>query len=258
MARLIIWGAGTLGRLVGAQWHGTVIGYTQSDKRHAALQAAGIQPRIGDPSDEITAADYLLLALPGHQRQLTAVQILLANGVTAARAVVISSTGYFGQQSGRVTPHTPPGKTDRAQAIAQMERTFAHWAGANGVILRPGGLYNAERGPFQAFLRKQQLPDRPLDRTLALVHYADVATAVIQALRHPNPSPAYNIVTPPCPTRRTFYHACADHIGKTFSALAAESQTNSLVEYDVALLRQHLLPHPAYPDWQAIFGTPLC
>lgn len=248
---LIIWGAGTLGRLVGAQWDGDVAGYTKTTRSHDLLQEMEITPYIGSPIDAMTQSDHLLLALPGHQRQMEAIKRLAESNIVPKRSVLISSTGYYGGVSGVVDENSSAGTSPRAQAIAQMETAFWAWTGARGVILRPGGIYSAERGPFTVFKRRGTLPEKPMNRTLALIHYEDVATAAVNALTHPDPEPIYLAVTHPTPTRGEFYRAAVEQLGWEMGVVVEGAA--DIVTYDTTRLQRDLLPTPAHPDWRTIF-----
>jgi hypothetical protein len=255
MTRLIIWGAGELGRRVAACWLQTdpaAIGYTKTIDRHAALKNLGVEPRTGSPAGALQANDTLLLAIPGHTNQQQAVEQLIAQNTPApARGVLISVTGYHGSRPGLIREDSPVGEGSRPASIRQAEQTFLRWAGRGGVILRLGGLYCDGRGPFSALARRGKVSrSAPPDKTMALLHYDDAATAVCAALRHPAPEQVYLAVTPPCPTRQEFYHAACRKLG-----LAEPAYDPPLglppTEYDVTRLRRDLLPHPAFPDWRS-------
>jgi nucleoside-diphosphate-sugar epimerase len=252
LKRLITWGSGELGGRVAKRWRaqgGEVIGLTQTEQRHADLRARGVEPKVGSPVGLLQEDDVLLLALPGHALQREAIETL-SNTPSPNRVVLISSTGYYGLPTGLVNEETPPGNSERSIAIAATEQTFFDWAGDKGVIIRLGGLYRPGRGPFSALARRGQPPPGPPNKTLALIHYDDAATATLAALVHPTPCPIYVGVTPPCPTRAAFYRAACERLG-----LAPPIFTNPLAEspahFEVTLLRRDLLPHPAYPDWRA-------
>lgn len=253
--QLVIWGAGELGGRVGALWARRgepVLGLTRSPDRHEELCRQGIEPRVGSAVGLLTPDDALLLALPGSARQQEAVEAL-ATAPPPARAVLISSTGYYGTPHGRVDEDTPPGSDERAAAAAAAERVFRAWAGTRGVIVRLGGLYAPGRGPFAALMRRQSAPEGPPDRTLALIHYDDAATAVLAALRHPAPELVYIGVVPPCPTRRQFYEAACRVAGLPEPVFTAPLNRPPAV-YDVTRLRRDLLPIPAHADWRDAFA----
>jgi nucleoside-diphosphate-sugar epimerase len=255
--RLLIWGAGELGGRVGALWvqRGELaLGLTRSTDRHEALRHRGIEPRIASAASLLEPDDSLLLALPGSANQQAAVETL--TGLPPpARAVLISSTAYYGMPHGRVDEDTPAGSDERARAAAAAERLFHAWAGNRGVIMRLGGLYGPGRGPFAALLRRGSAPVGPPDRTLALIHYDDAATATLGALRHAAPEPIYVGVVPPCPTRREFYEAACRLAGLPEPAFEAPLNL-PLAAYDVTRLRRDLLPTPTHPDWRQSLQQP--
>jgi nucleoside-diphosphate-sugar epimerase len=248
--RLVVWGAGELGGRVGAAWVQSgqpVLGVTRSTRRHDDLRAHGIVPCTGNAAERLAPDDALLLALPGSANQQTAVE-MLANTPPPVRAVLISSTGYYGTPHGRVDEDTPRGNNARAIAVEAAELAFRAWADERGIILRLGGLYCSGRGPLTAFLHRSTVPPGPPDRTLALIHYDDAAIATLAALRHASPESIYVGVVPPCPTRGEFYLQACRVISlsePTFDAPLGLSPT----EYNVARLRRDLLPIPAHPDW---------
>ncbi len=188
------------------------------------------------------------LALPGSDA-LTMAVAGLRDGPAPARAVVISSTSYYGVPHGPVDEDTPPGRSDRALRCVGMEKVFRDWAGAGGVVLRCGGLYQKGRGPMSALERRGEAPLGPPDKTLALIHYADAGTAAFEALRHPAPRDTYLAVTPPCPTRQAFYQAACVVAGLDLPGFGPKLR-KPLAEFDVARLRADLLPAPAHPRWQ--------
>ncbi|MCB9545746.1 MAG: hypothetical protein H6706_07760 [Myxococcales bacterium] len=249
MSRVVVWGAGELGgrvaRAVAAEGR-AVVGATATTGRHAELRAAGVTPHLGPPA--LQADDRLLLALPGSERQIMAISALVGQPVPA-RAVLISSTGYYGTPSGAVHEDTAPGDDPHAALVASAEQAFRAWAGDRGVILRTGGLYRPGRGPLQALIRRGAPPAGPPDRSLALVHYDDAAAAAHAALDHPDPHPVYLSVTPPCPTREAFYTAACVLLDLPLPRFERPLR-RPLAQYDVGRLRADLLPTPAHPRWQ--------
>jgi len=227
------------------------MGFTQSPKRHADLHQLGIEPRTGHPLDIFTFEDVLLLSLPGYANQAKAIEMLTQQKVLPpARTVLVSSTGYYGLAYGLVHENTPPGSNNRAQRIATTEQAFQHWIGSNGVIIRLGGLYRPGRGPLSALARRGAPLLRPPDKTLALIHYNDAATATIAALQHPSPEKFYLALSPPCPTRQEFYQHACQQLGlppPVFDTPLGQPPAH----YDITRLRRDLLPHPAYPNWHA-------
>lgn len=249
--RLVVWGAGELGGRVAVQWAQSghpVVGLTQGTSRHDDLRRAGVEPRLGSATEVLTPDDVLLLALPGNANQRAAVDALQQTP-PPSRAVLLSSTGYYGTPAGRVDEDTPRGATPHAMHIEAAEFAFRAWAGAGGVVIRFGGLYRPGRGPLSALLRRGAAPAGAPNRTLALIHYADAAMATFAALRHPAPEATYLGVVPPCPTRLEFYARACEAAG-----LPEPVYTSPLLhppaEYDVTRLTRDLLPEPEHPDWR--------
>src|ERR1044072_3331534 len=102
--RLLVWGAGELGSRVARLWQqndGPVLGLTQTEQRHPALRALGLEPRLGSAVGLLQPEDTLLLALPGHESQGEALGQLRQSQVPPpAQTVLISLTGYYGSATG--------------------------------------------------------------------------------------------------------------------------------------------------------------
>jgi nucleoside-diphosphate-sugar epimerase len=248
--RLVVWGTGELGGRVGAAWAhcgAPVLGLTKTSHRHAALRQQGIDPALGGAATVLTPGDALLLALPGSAKQQEAVAAL-AHMPPPVRAVLISSTGYYGTSHGRVDEHTPAGTDSHARAVRAAEAAFRAWAGTGGVVLRLGGLYCRGRGPFTALCRRGAAPLGPPDKTLPLIHYEDAATAILAALQHSSPASTYIGVVPPCPTRQEFYQQACRMVQLPEPTFDAPLGRPPIV-YDVTRLQHDLLPVPAHPDW---------
>ncbi|TVQ91081.1 MAG: hypothetical protein EA397_11335 [Deltaproteobacteria bacterium] len=255
MPRLIVFGAGALGGEIARRWvadGGEAIGVTRTEARHEALAEAGVQPALAEQPPAHTPDDVILFAVSGSEGQHEAA--LRLDGPRPQRVVMASTTGYFAELSGEVGPQTAAGPSRRAQRAARAEGAVRGLADCV-VIVRLGGLYRLGRGPVQALLRRGSPPPGPPDRPLALLHYADAATALLGALRHPEPDPVYLALTPPLPTREAFYRlACARH-GLPAPRFTEPTEGTPL-SYDIRSLRRDLLPTPAYPDWREAIRAP--
>ncbi len=248
--RLVVWGAGELGGRVARRWvdaGGEALGFTEGGSRHGALAEAGVTPHLGSPADLVQPEDALLVSLPGTDRQILAVNAL-GGSPPPARVVLVSSTGYYGLASGIVDETTRPGSDGRAGRIAALETLFRAWA-PEGVVLRIGGLYRPGRGPLAALSRRGAPPLGPPDKTLALIHYEDAATATFEALRHRDPRYVYVCVVPPCPTRQEFYFAATVMLSLD-DPVFDHPLERPTVKYDTHRMREDLLPEPAHPRWQ--------
>ena len=248
MGRLVIWGAGELGGRVARLWsQGPVVGITKTPNRHSTLQAMGVEARVGSAVNILQPQDTLLLAMPGYAAQGEAIAQLL-DTPAPQRAVLISSTGYYGPNArGAIGPDTPPGPEDRPQKIARTEESFRHWAGSAGVVLRFGGLHRPGRGPITPLARRGTAPSGPPNKVLALIHYDDAAIATAKALEMLHPANTYVGFTLPSPTRREYYTAACHSLG-----LAPPTFGEAIVNppvIDISSFQADLLPEPTHPDW---------
>lgn len=254
MSRLIIWGAGELGTRVAAFWlRSSVIGLTKSNRRHQKLRALGVEPSVGNAVRILQRDDLLLIALPGDQTKWEAVTSL-ASLTPPRKAVLVSTTGYYGTTPGIVNETTPAGTSARAERIARLEEVFLRWSGSRGVILRLGGLYCRGRGPMAALARRGTAREKAPNQALPLIHYDDAAQAIRIALAREETESVYLAVTPPCPTRREFYETACERLNlpqPPFSNPLPRGAAN----YDVSLLRRDLLPVAEFPDWHAALDT---
>lgn len=252
MQRLIVWGAGTLGGPVAAGWvaaGGVALGFTATTTRHAALAAAGIEPRLGDPLAELRPDDVLLVALPGSTAQLAAAGQLASANVRCARGIQIGTVGYFGDPQGTVDEDCPRGTGEGALNAAAAEAAFRQWGGDRAVVLRAAGLYQKGRGPLSALQRRGTAPEGPPNRTLALIHYDDAISATLAALRHPAPHHTCVLAMPPLPTRQEFYLAACVLLDLPLPRFKAPLY-HPPAHYVVDRMRADLLPAPAHPRWQ--------
>ena len=246
--RITIIGAGELGGRVARRISADVRAITATPARHPALHAAGVQPSTEWP--RLSAADRVLLALPGSPRQLEAIE-RLASQPRPARAVLISTIGFHGPYSGTIRAADPPGSSKRAHLAATTEAAFRRWAGPNGSILRCAGLWHRDRGPQRAFTRSRTARLGPPDAPLPLIHYEDAATLATAALVDDVIHPVLLGVVS-APTRSDFYTACARAIGAPVPLFTAPTGLQVGFEDPVA---SQLLGSPAYPDWRAMLHT---
>lgn len=254
MTRLIIWGAGELGRRVAKLWsRSRVIGLTKSRDHHQKLLALGVEPRIGSATSILQRDDILLIALPGDAAKAEAVDSLTSLP-PPRRTILVSSTGFYGTKPGTVDEATEAGTSARAQRIASLEEAFLSWAGERGVVMRLGGLYCRGRGPMAALARRGTAKTKAPNKALALIHYEDAAQAIGTALAREEIEPVYLAVTPPCPTRLAFYTAACERLNLPLPSFG-EPLPHGRSIYDVSLLRRDLLPEATYPDWRAVLDT---
>ena len=252
--RLIIIGAGELSNYViheAKNSYESVLAVTKTERRHESLEKLGAQPTTQVPID-VSESDDVLFSVAGSQKQQQVLEALRWRQLPR-RAVLVSSVGFYGTPQGIVTEVTPKGDTPHSDAIKSAESVFLERFHSKGIILRAGGLYSEFKGPFISFIKKKTASIAPANRTLTLVHYHDLALAIIGVFRHPDPDGLYNVVSWPSPTREVFYKEAANKL-KLEPPTFSENLPHPPAQYDVSSLRSDILPQPKYPDWRAIFN----
>jgi nucleoside-diphosphate-sugar epimerase len=140
---------------------------------------------------------------------------LTSNGRTAdapTRAILVSSTGVYGQTDGRwVDEDTPPEPSDSTGGILLEGERVAREAGGTGVVLRLGGIY----GPGRTTTVRRVLdgeagcpsPERYGNR----IHRDDAAGALRHLLDLANPDPVYiGVDRDPAPLRDVYRWIAAE------------------------------------------------
>eukprot|EP00967_Tisochrysis_lutea_P074581 scaffold100292_cov29-Tisochrysis_lutea.AAC.1 len=194
--RLLVVGAGVLGRLIANEWreaHGTdaqVYGVVRSSNevRDAALRADGLTPclreNLGSADAclaEGTFEHVVFCAAPGGNDDYpaeVAAALRMWRG-DAGRFVFTSSAGVYAEEDGGVvTEGSPVSDTPRAQKLLSAERLVTE---AGGTVVRLAGLYLLERGAHNAYLNMAEVKGRA-DGLINQIHYVDAASAVVATL----------------------------------------------------------------------------
>lgn len=223
--RLVV-GCGYLGGRVAHRWLARgdrVIGVTRSVERAAALAGRGIEPAVldvtaagsgwttlfaaGGPTTVFWAVGFDRQAggSPGdvHVAGLGRLLDALVAAGCRPRAILSSSTGVWGDESGGIvseaTPVSPARESGRVLVAA--EALLANHPAGPGTALRFAGLYGPGRLPSLADLRAgRPIPAHP-DSWLNLVHVDDAAAVVEAVADAAAPRPLY-VVSDGRPVRR--------------------------------------------------------
>ncbi len=237
--RALIVGCGYVGLPLGAelarQGH-EVFGLRRSANAMGELQAAGLQPLVGDitqpdslakipasfdwvvncvASSHGGAEDYRRVYLEGTRNLL---EWLAAT--PPKKFIYTSSTSVYGQDDGSLVKETsaaePPTETgvvlretEQRLLAAAAERQFP------AVILRVAGIYGPERGHwFKQFLADEARIEGDGSRLLNMIHRDDVIGAAIAALRSGRPGEIYNAVDDEPVAQRDFFRWLAESLDK--------------------------------------------
>lgn len=185
---LLIAGAGSLGRRVGASWRrlfpaARIVAETRTEAAHGQLRRLGLEPRLGSEPPLGSCCPHVLICFPPSQQQDYAAECRRALGHCApssGKVVLVSSTAVYAESDGGICREgSPLSGSERAGRLLAAEAVIR--AAAHGIVVRLAGLYDEERGPQRVFLRQDAAPRRP-DGLVNLIHYDDAAALCVLAL----------------------------------------------------------------------------
>ena len=206
----LILGCGYVGQRLGSQLSERdfrVVGSTRSVERAAELEAAGIEPLVGQLTDSRVlqqvrqlGADrvaYLVPPRPGGEDPLRSV--LDALGMARSRAFVyVSSTSVYGDRRGdwvdESTPMSPAGGV--ALARYEAERAVIEMARAGRVparVCRVTGIYGPGRTLRTLLENGDYVLVRGADAWVNRIHVDDLVTALMASLRRGAAGEVYNL-----------------------------------------------------------------
>lgn len=206
-----------------------VLGSSRSPERRHRLSESGItsyalelDPELSGPGlSSFFQSELLILTVPPGRRREQVVdfyQKAVQNVIAAARSgtvrhlIFTSSTGVYGQATGRVTEDRVPEPTrDSSRAVLAAERTLQAAADLDVTILRLAGLVGPDRHPGRWLAGKQDLSQG--DAPVNLVHQYDVIAAILAVIEQEAWGKVYNICAAYHPTRADFYRHAARQLG---------------------------------------------
>lgn len=125
---------------------GSICGTTRSADRVAELTALGVQPLVMERADSAKAREllqlaggaYVLVSFPPDGVSDRALAVLVSG---AAKIVYISSTGVYGQTSGKIDEESAVDSSQKARLEAEEI-----WRASGAIVLRAPGLYSGVDG----------------------------------------------------------------------------------------------------------------
>lgn len=183
---LLILGAGFLGaeaaRLVLAEG-ARVLGTTRSEERARGLRALGVEVFV---APRLEASFLRSLDLPGMRVLLTfppdpvTDEAIAPELGRAASIVYISSTGVYGDASGRIDEETPVDPREpRARARLQAEERYRQ---AGAIVLRAAAIYGPHRGLHTRLRRGEHKIAEGGRSVVSRIHVEDLARLALAAL----------------------------------------------------------------------------
>jgi len=274
--RLVV-GCGYLGTRVAARWLAAgdrVVAVTRRSERADELARLGLEPLVAD----VTHPDFpATVGLPAAATVFWAVGFDRSSGTThrdvhvlglarllaalpgAARVILSSSTGVWGDEDGRVvTEETPAHPTrDAGRVLLEAESLLRGHSQGPGVALRFAGLYGPGRLPRIADLRAGTPIAADPESWLNLIHVDDAAEVVRVVAAAAAPGPLYVVSDGRPVRRRDWYGTLATLTGSPtpqFDAAAPRSR-GADKRVDPSRLFADLPIRLAHPDPLAALAT---
>ena len=194
---LLIVGCGYVGSEVVqqvTQSYETIFALTRSSERARELLEIGAQPLIGDWLDpeslkSLPAIEHVLVSVPHRaddnlqaDTHVVGLRNLLAQLKTWSRLIYLSTTGVYGQVTGRVDETTPLSPTRIGPEIATVAEAWLkqEFTPERCTVLRLAGIYGPGRIPLAQKLKDGESLKVPHQGHLNLVHVSDIAAMILQ------------------------------------------------------------------------------
>jgi nucleoside-diphosphate-sugar epimerase len=247
--RVLIVGCGYVGLPLGAELvrlgH-EVHGLRRTAEGRDALQAAGIQPHVGDltrPADLALLPapfDWVVNTVSSSQggvdvyRQVfvqgTRHLIQWLAGTPLKKYVYTSSTSVYAQTDGSLVkedaPTTPASPTSQLLVeTEQILRDAVREQKFPAVILRVAGIYGPGRGHlFLQYLKNEARIAGKGERLLNMIHRDDLVTTIIAALKAGRPGEVYNVADDEPVAQIHFFRWLSETLGKWMPPSMTEAE----------------------------------
>lgn len=124
-----------------------------------------------------------------HVRGLVAMESVLKNRLR--QVVYLSTTGVYGQQTGRVDEQSDVAPTRIGPRIAVEAERFLAASKLPSTVLRLAGIYGPGRIPLASKLRAGESLAVPKQGYLNLIHVDDIVRSIAAVFENPQPGPLY-------------------------------------------------------------------
>jgi nucleoside-diphosphate-sugar epimerase len=247
--RVLIVGCGYVGVPLGAELirlgH-EVFGLRRSADGNATLQAAGIQPLVGDitrPEDLARLPgpfDWVINVVSSNKGGVDEYREIYLNGTRhlidwlagspVKKYIYTSSTSVYGQTNGTLVkedaPTAPPSPT--SQLLVETEQLLMEAARSRNfpaVILRVAGIYGPERGHlFLQYLRNEARIAGKGERIINMIHRDDLVNVILAALKNGRPGEIYNAVDDEPVAQIHFFRWLSETLGKWMPPFMTEEE----------------------------------
>lgn len=204
--RLLIVGCGDVGLRIVARLRGRfrIVALTSTPERVGQLRAAGTVPIVGDLDDRKSLARIrafghrvIHLAPPnraGNIDRRTRHLAVAFRRRAGGRAVYVSTTGVYGDASGRMLDECARPQPANERAVRRLDAEQTMRARLRAAVLRVPGIYASDRLPLDRL--RQRLPALSYEEDVWTnhVHAEDLARIAVAALFRAAPGRVYNAV----------------------------------------------------------------
>lgn len=160
-----------------------VLATVRSPDRASLLRDEGFSVLVAPTLDlsierHVTPDTHVVIAFPPDGNT----DALVAPALASALAITyVSSTGVYGERTGRIAHDTPlpPTPSERAARILQAE---AQYRALGATVLRCPGIYGPMRGLHMRILRGEHRIPGDGSRTLSRIHIEDLASFILGSL----------------------------------------------------------------------------
>lgn len=184
---LLVLGAGFAGSAVarrGLAEGRSILATVRSEERAEGLRAAGVPVRVEPQLTPSIAAEvgpetHVVVCFPPDGET----DARIAPALSHARALsYVSSTGVYGDRTGRLDDTTPIAGPPSARA-ARILAAEAAWRAVGATVLRCPGIYGATRGLHMRIVRGEHRIPGDGSRTLSRIHVEDLASFLLASAR---------------------------------------------------------------------------
>ena len=212
--RLLLLGTGQVGKAVIKQTRGTrhIIASTRNPNRIFEFVELAVEPLIMPlPSGEIIShlvagADVLVSFPPDGSTDA----ILAPACADARRIVYISSTGVYGNKSGRIDDGTAPDVSDEKSRPRVEAESI--WREYGAIVLRSPGIYGAHNGMHKRLAEGTYKMPANGSNLISRIHIDDLASIILQVSDAFEMSDTTYVVgdEQPCPIGEVVTWLCAE------------------------------------------------
>jgi nucleoside-diphosphate-sugar epimerase len=180
---------------------GQVIATTRSADTARQIEAGGYQALVADPAtpdgakrlkSAVEHADALVSTVPPTDAGDPILSALSGLDLKAKRPIYLSTTGTYGDRKGGWAFEWEEPAPGQPRSVRRAKAEAA-WLAQGGLSFRLGGIYGPGQSALERLRDGKRVVDKP-GQIFSRIHVDDIAGAVIEALKKPHVTGAFNLV----------------------------------------------------------------